>query len=171
MGMTTNPSDAEKSRTNDPKANPDPMTGEPGAHPLGTGVGAAGAGLAGAAIGAVAGPIGSLAGAVVGAVVGGLAGKGVGEAMNPTEEAKYWREAHARQPYATPTDSYDNYADAYRVGYEGHSKYGPSDKSFDSAETTLMSDYRDSKSPIEWERAKPAAKAAWSRRQEKAQGN
>ena len=53
---------------------PDPITGEPGAHPLGVGAGALAAGAAGAAIGAVLGPIGVLVGATVGAVVGGLAG-------------------------------------------------------------------------------------------------
>ncbi|NJL23055.1 MAG: hypothetical protein HC895_23115, partial [Leptolyngbyaceae cyanobacterium SM1_3_5] len=36
-------------------SNPDPITGEPGAHPVGTGIGAAGAGAAGAAIGGVVG--------------------------------------------------------------------------------------------------------------------
>ena len=53
---------------------PDPITGEPGAHPVGVGVGAIGAGLAGAAIGAIAGPLGALVGAAIGAVAGGIAG-------------------------------------------------------------------------------------------------
>lgn len=45
--------------------NRDPITGEPGSHPVGTGVGAAGAGLAGAAAGmAVGGPVGGVIGAV-----------------------------------------------------------------------------------------------------------
>ena len=39
----------ETTRTTD--ANRDPITGAPGAHPVGTGVGAAGGGAAGAAIG------------------------------------------------------------------------------------------------------------------------
>ncbi len=63
--------------TTDEAAHPDPITGEPGAHPLGVGVGAVGAGLAGAAIGMVAGPVGALIGAAIGAVAGGLAGKEV----------------------------------------------------------------------------------------------
>ena len=58
-------------------ANPDPITGEPGAHPVGVGVGALGAGAAGAAIGSIGGPIGMLIGAAIGAVAGGLAGKEV----------------------------------------------------------------------------------------------
>ena len=38
-------------------SNLDPITGEPGAHPVGTGVGATGGALTGAAIGAVGGPV------------------------------------------------------------------------------------------------------------------
>ena len=64
--------------------NLDPITDEPGSHPLGTGVGAAGGAVAGAAIGAVAGPVGAAVGGVVGAIAGGLAGHAVGEQVNPT---------------------------------------------------------------------------------------
>jgi len=42
---------------------PDPITGEPGAHPIGTEIGATGGALAGAAIGALGGPVGMTAGA------------------------------------------------------------------------------------------------------------
>ena len=43
----------------DVDANPDPITGQPGAHPVGTGVGAAAVGAAaGAGAGLVAGPVG-----------------------------------------------------------------------------------------------------------------
>jgi uncharacterized protein (TIGR02271 family) len=64
--------------------NRDPITKEPGAHPIGTGVGAAAAGAAGAAVGSVAGPVGTAVGATAGAVVGGLGGKAVAESFNPT---------------------------------------------------------------------------------------
>ena len=54
-------------------ANRDPLTGAPGAHPVGVGLGTAAGGMAaGAAAGAVAGPVGAVAGAVVGGIVGGL---------------------------------------------------------------------------------------------------
>src|SRR5450759_938628 len=91
----------------DKSRNPDPITGAPGSHPVGTGIGAvAGGAAAGAAVGTVAGPVGTIAGAAVGAIVGGLAGKGVAEAVNPTAEVAYWRENHLRQPYANgrPSD-------------------------------------------------------------------
>src|SRR5258706_7976730 len=102
------------------EANRDPITGEPGAHPIGTGLGAAaGAVAAGAAAGTVAGPVGTILGAAAGAVVGGLAGKGAGEVFDPTVEAAFWEENHAREPYYQPGYTYDDYAPAYRTGYLG----------------------------------------------------
>ena len=69
---------------NDPKKNPDPLTGESGSHPIGTGVGAADGGLTGAAVGAaVGGPVGAAVGAIVGGVAGAYSGKGVAEVVNP----------------------------------------------------------------------------------------
>src|SRR5689334_10211346 len=54
--------------------NRDPITGAPGSHPLGTGVGAASGALAGAAVGSLFGPIGTLIGGAIGTVGGGAAG-------------------------------------------------------------------------------------------------
>lgn len=66
--------------------NEDPITGEAGAHPVGTGVGATGGAVTGATVGTlIAGPVGTIVGAAIGAIAGGLAGKGVAEGMNPTE--------------------------------------------------------------------------------------
>lgn len=65
--------------------NRDPLSGEPGSHPVGTAAGAAGGGAAGAAVGMAAGPIGAGVGAAVGAVAGGLAGKATAEHFDPTE--------------------------------------------------------------------------------------
>src|SRR6187455_2640898 len=98
-------------------ANPDPISGESGAHPIGTGLGAAGAGAAGAAIGAAAGPVGAVVGAAVGAVVGGLAGKGAAEVVNPTVEDEYWRSTYATRPYVPAGTSYDLYRPAYEFGW------------------------------------------------------
>ena len=66
------------------QANRDPITGEPGSHPVGTAAGAAALGTAGAAAGAAAGPIGVGVGAAAGAVIGGLTGKAASEQFNPT---------------------------------------------------------------------------------------
>src|SRR4051812_19347260 len=111
--------------------NQDPITGQPGSHPVATGIGTAAAGVAGAAIGtAVGGPIGTVVGTVVGAVAGAIGGHALGEAIDPTAEEAYWREAHARQPYADGT-TYDEFRDAYRVGYEGARVEGPELGSFE----------------------------------------
>ena len=80
MGQESTKVRDERRRGTD--ANRDPISGEPGAHPVGTGVGAAAGGAAaGAAGGLVGGPIGAAAGAVVGGVVGGLAGKSIAEVV------------------------------------------------------------------------------------------
>ena len=50
--------------------NLDPITGAPGAHPVGVGLG----------------PVGTVVGAAVGAVAGGLDGKAVDEHFDPTVE-------------------------------------------------------------------------------------
>ena len=53
---------------------PDPITGEPGAHPVAVGAGALGGAGAGALVGAFAGPIGAVIGAAIGAIAGGVVG-------------------------------------------------------------------------------------------------
>lgn len=169
--------------TRDRDSNPDPITGAPGSHPVGVGIGAAGGGATGAAIGtAVAGPIGTAIGAVIGAVAGGLAGKGAAEAVDPTTEDAYWREHHTKQPFASKDRAFDDYAPAYRTGYQGFSKYGSGTR-FEDAEPKLRQEYETmhgtsmgastagtgaasaaaSKARLGWEEAKHAAKAAWHR--------
>ena len=116
--------------------NRDPISGEPGAHPVGTGLGAAGGGAAAGALGgAMAGPVGAAVGAVVGAVAGGLGGKAVAESIDPTAEDAYWRENFHTRPYADRSRRYDHYRPAYRYGWEARSLY--SDKSWDEIESEL----------------------------------
>ena len=145
-------------------ANRDPITKAPGAHPVGTGVGAAAGGAAGAAIGtAVAGPVGTAVGAVVGAVSGGLAGKAAGEAVNPSIEDAYWNENYRTQSYYRDGLTYDDYAPAYRLGYEGRGRYVG--RKFDEVESELKSEYEKvkGKSKLAWEDAKHATRSAWDR--------
>ena len=54
--------------------NRDPISGAPGSHPVGVGVGGAGGALAGAAVGSLLGPIGTLLGGAVGTVAGVFTG-------------------------------------------------------------------------------------------------
>ena len=146
----------------DKSRNPDPITGAPGSHPVGTGLGAvAGGAAAGAAAGTVVGPAGTIAGAAIGAIVGGLAGKGVAEAVNPTVEDAYWRENHLKQPYAKGRP-YDDYRPAYRTGYEGYSEFGD-EATFEEREAELRKRYEASGSKLSWDEARPASQAAWQR--------
>ena len=145
--------------------NPDPITGEPGAHPVGTGVGAAGGAAAGAAIGSVAGPVGTAIGGAAGAIAGGLAGKGAAERVNPTAEDSYWRENYKSRPSYKDGYSYDDYAPAYKAGYTGWERASASGETWDSYEPTLRSEYERTKgkSRLNWEEAKGAARAGWDR--------
>lgn len=149
----------DNSQTKD--TNPDPITGAPGSHPVGTGVGAAATGAAGAAIGSVAGPVGTAVGAVVGAVAGGLAGKDAAEGINPTTEDAYWRQNYKTRPYASSTSSYDEYAPAYRYGWESRSRY--SGKNFDDIEPDLRKNWAASRGTcrLDWDKARPAVRDAW----------
>jgi hypothetical protein len=144
--------------------NLDPISGEPGAHPVGTGLGAVGGGAAtGALGGAMAGPVGAAVGAVVGAVAGGLGGKAVAESIDPTAEDAYWREHFHTRPYAVRSRRYEDYGPAYRYGWEARSLY--SDKSWDEIESELESRWyeRRGSSSLDWEKARHASRDAWDR--------
>src|SRR5450432_1765621 len=105
VGLTVHHGSKEMTMDNrdikQPETNPDPITGAPGAHPIGVGIGAAAGGItAGEAAGTLAaGPIGTVIGAAVGAVVGGMGGKAIAEHFDPTIEEQYWRGAYTREPY------------------------------------------------------------------------
>ncbi|MBC7624765.1 MAG: hypothetical protein H7232_15430 [Aeromicrobium sp.] len=150
--------------TNDADLNRDPISGTPGAHPIGTGVGAASGGLAGAAVGmAFGGPIGSVIGATVGAVAGGLTGSSAGEAVNPTAEETFWRETFIREPYYTQGRDFAYYAPGFRAGWEGRVRHDG--RTFEAAEADLFTDYNASKSEVDpsWIDVRSAARAAWNR--------
>ncbi len=147
-----------------PDANRDPLSGEPGAHPVGTGMGAAAAGAAaGAAGGAMAGPVGAVIGAVVGGVAGGLAGKGLAESIDPTTEDAYWRDSYATRPYYDSSTSYDDYAPAYRYGWESRARH--TGRKWNEVESDLANDWNSAKShsKLTWDRAKHASRDAWER--------
>ena len=144
--------------------NPDPITGQPGSHPVGTGIGAAITGAAaGVAGGALGGPVGAAAGAVVGAVAGGYAGKAVEEQIDPTAEDAYWRENYRNRPYVDQGAEYDAYRPAYRYGWESRSQYR--DRRFDEVEPELQKGWSGGKhqSKLGWDKARLAARDAWDR--------
>jgi hypothetical protein len=152
----------EKKKEVQPDANRDPLTGAPGAHPVGVGVGSAGGAVVGAVAGSFAGPVGTAVGAAVGGVVGGLSGKGVAESANPTVEDAYWREHYTSRPYVKAGAKYPEYQAAYRLGWEGHGRYGELD--WDKAEPRMRDDWqRMGETGTDWAKASPAAKDAWDR--------
>jgi uncharacterized protein (TIGR02271 family) len=98
-----------------PARNPDPITGEPGSHPVGTGVGtAAGAAAGGAAGAAVGGPVGAGIGIVAGGIAGAVTGKASAESVYPTDE-------HTAHSEAEGWDGYHGYSvidkDGARIGH------------------------------------------------------
>lgn len=145
------------------EANRDPISDAPGAHVVGTGVGATGGGVAGAVIGAVAGPIGSAVGMVAGAIAGGLAGKSVAEELDPTFEDAYWMNNFRNQTYVEGDADFNIYRAAYRAGYEGRKQHP--EKTFEEMEAQLRRDYEQSEleETLLWDKAKFAARDAWSR--------
>jgi uncharacterized protein (TIGR02284 family) len=142
--------------------NRDPLSDEPGAHPVGTGLGAAGGALTGAAAGSIGGPIGAAVGGVIGAVVGGLAGKAAGEAVNPTAEEAYWRGQYADEPYYEAGRPFDDYGPAYRLGVTGRR---PGEDDWKAVEPRLAGDWERERgtSTLNWDQARPATRAAWDR--------
>lgn len=167
--------DKIKRDADDHDRNPDAITGAPGSHPIGTGLGAASAGAAGAAIGSVVPGVGTVVGgavgAVVGAVAGGLAGKAVAEAVNPTEEDAYWRENYSNRPYAKGDYEYEDFGPAYRTGYSARTRYPG--KRYEDVETNLEREWNEAKgkSRLNWDKAKLAARDAWDRVERKLPGD
>ena len=123
---------------------------------------AAGA-AAGAAIGtAVAGPVGVVVGGTIGAIAGALGGYAAVSAGDPNYD--YWRDNHIGQPGYVEGYSYeDDYAPAYRLGYQGRGRYA--DRPWEQAEADLRNDWESLKgqSRLTWEQARLASQAAWHR--------
>jgi hypothetical protein len=141
----------------------DPLTQEPGSHPLGTAAGSAAGAAAGAALGSAAGPAGTVVGGTIGAIAGGIAGHKVAENVNPTAEEGYWRETYTSRPYVNREYTFDDYGPAYRYGWEARTRWA--DRQFDEVEPQLGRDWSDARgeSRLEWGDAKVAARDAWDR--------
>jgi hypothetical protein len=142
----------------------DPLTGEPGAHPLGVGIGAAAAGAAiGVAAGTLAGPVGAVVGAAVGAVAGGLVGKDVAELVDPTAEGAWWRENCVMRDDVIPGTNCADYGPAYVYGVEVYVRDPAC--SFDDLEEDLAAGWIAARgdSRLAWGDARAAARDAWER--------
>jgi hypothetical protein len=146
------------------RRNPDPITNEPGAHPIETGVGAAVGGAAvGLAVGAAAGPIGAAIGAAVGGIAGGYAGKAVGEKIDPTTEDAWLQENFASRPYVQAGEAFETYRPAYRYGADAEYKCGGDD--FEMIEEDIESGWPESSGApsMPWSRARGAVKDGYDR--------
>jgi phage tail tape-measure protein len=149
---------------NEGDANEDPITGEPGAHPIGAGLGAAAGGAAvGATAGAVAGPVGTVAGAVIGGVAGGLAGKAVAESIDPTTEENHWRQEYPNREYYDETVGYEEVGPAYRYGWESRAEH--QDRDWNDVEPELEKGWtrHRGESSLEWDQARRPTRDAWER--------
>lgn len=91
--------------------------------------------------------------------------------LDAAAEDAYWREAYSRERHYDPAYRYDDYAPAYRTGYEGAARYAG--QSFDAAEPRLREDYSRLRgsSALEWEHARLSARSAWDRLTGAASGN
>lgn len=168
--------ESPKNETGPNLHHPDPLTGEPGSHPLGAGLGATGGAMAGAVAGAVAGPAGAAIGAIVGGVAGGLMGSEVAESLDesdtiwavapPAWEA-WWREKFNSEAPAVPGMTYDDFLPAYRLGYETHA--WQTGTVFEDIEHILENRWAETRgdSRLSWSQARTAILASWKLLDEK----
>jgi hypothetical protein len=146
-------------------ANRDPLTGEPGSHPVGTGLGSAGGAAAGAAAGgAIGGPIGAAVGAVAGAVAGGATGHAAGEALDPTVEAEYWRRTYVTRPYYRKDRGFEDLEPAYRYGWE-RAADARAEQRFEDVESELERTWPSIRgdSPYKWKVVRDVTRDSWTR--------
>ncbi|GAB1596091.1 hypothetical protein [Lysobacter claricitrinus] len=144
--------------------NRDPISGAPGSHPVGTGVGGVGGAAVGAAIGSAFGPIGTLVGGAIGTVAGAAVGHSAAERVDPTGETEAWRSDATTRPYYDSKLDYDrDYAPAYRYGTEARN--ANSGEAWDRAENRLQSGWDNAKgeSRLAWDKARDAVRDAWDR--------
>jgi hypothetical protein len=85
-----------------------------------------------------------------------------GQWVYPENEAAYWREQHAKQPYGKDY-SYEQFEHAYRTGYESFMKY-PGQK-FNEVEDSIAKEYESEKpgSALPWDTVRPAVNTVWER--------
>jgi hypothetical protein len=121
--------------------NPDPITGEPGFHPIGTVAGGASGAMTGAAIGTIGGPVGVILGAAAGGLVGGLAGDVLAELLNPSDIDEYWR-AEFEKGAGISAQSYEEVKNELYFGTQGRLRYGKSAPPWNEVEPDLAKLWR-----------------------------
>ncbi|HYE61963.1 MAG TPA: PA2169 family four-helix-bundle protein [Phycisphaerales bacterium] len=85
--------------------------------------------------------------------------------VSSTLELDFWRENYQHRPYVEPGATYDEYAPAYRYGWEAYTTHAGMGRKFEELEPDLESrwDTYRGLSKLSWEQARHAAKDAWTR--------
>lgn len=80
-------------------------------------------------------------------------------------EDRYWQQHYIQQPYYRSGLTYQDYQPAYRLGYEGYTRYHGTGMTYDEVEPELQHRYEQERrsSWLSWEQARPAVKAGWHR--------
>jgi hypothetical protein len=93
-------------------------------------------------------------------------GQAVERVLNHDHEDAHWREAHKAEPYYNPAHRYEDYAPAYRMGWESRAKYDGG--TYDQYEPAFRNDWENAKgeSRLDWDEAKHAVRAGWRRIEE-----
>jgi hypothetical protein len=93
---------------------------------------------------------------------GGKSNQSGSSKVDAEKEAVYWREQHAKQPYAK-NSSYEQFEHAYRTGYDTFFRYPG--KTFDEVEDSVAAEYEKAKpaSALPWDTVHPAASAVFNR--------
>ena len=102
------------------------------------------------------------AASMAGVGVGALGGYAAVSAGDPQYD--YWRDNHVGQPgYVDGYNYEDDYAPAYRLGYQGRERYAG--RAWDQTEADLQRDWESvkGKSRLTWEQARAATRNAWHR--------
>lgn len=89
--------------------------------------------------------------------------KNVATGIDPKVEETYWRENYRNRPYFDGSVDYNEYAPAYRYGWESYNRYPG--RRYDDVENDLERGWDNVKgtSRLTWERAKSAVRDAWHR--------
>ena len=129
---------------------------------VGAGGGMVAGAAAGAAVGMVGGPVGVFVGGTVGAILGALGDYAAVDATDP--DYSYWRDNFRDQPgFVGDYNFEDDYSPAYRLGYQGRTRYVG--KTWQEADADLARDWDavKGKSRVTWDEARAAGHAAWHR--------
>jgi len=85
--------------------------------------------------------------------------------IDPTLEFEFWRNEFGNRPYVAVGSSYEQYAPAYRYGWESYQSFAAKGCHFNEVEAELGHDWNHHRglSKLSWESARNATQDAWRR--------